>query len=237
MGMVKDIAGPFVDQYLAGLLGVIQSLNVGPDGKPLPREERILRITPMTFVRKPGKAIAANLQLLGKSSFWGLVGWIVGNAIRDLVTAPMALVPASWRSRYSCLPAPLRRFAKKAESALRRQRWVYLGMNLFWQLELTRTQIPIQRYGKRIEHLVSVLALCHHVRDKDASQVEVAALQSELLLEKARGVRIIRAIRSIGRIRDRLSNIGRDLEKGTSSLITEVEPEPFAHGWDDEGSA
>ncbi len=234
MGMVKDITGPFVDKYLAGLLGVIQSLNVGPDGQPLPREERILRITPMTFVRSPIRAVVANLKLLGQPGFWGLVGWVLKNAIGDVLRSPLALVPASWRPRYAKLPAPLRRFAKFAESRLRRQRWSYLGMNSFWQLELTRTQIPIQRFGKRIEHLVSMLAVCHHVIGKSESDARVAALQCELLMARASSIRVLRAIPSISRMRDQLAGIGRDLEKGECSLISDVEPEPFAHPWETE---
>ncbi|MCA8960908.1 MAG: acyl-CoA/acyl-ACP dehydrogenase [Planctomycetes bacterium] len=234
MGMVKDITGSFVDRYLAGLLGVIQSLNVGPDGQPLPREERILRITPGTFLKTPGRALSANLKLLGEKSFWGLVGWIARNAIVDLLRLPMAWVPAGWQSRYSGLPPLLRRFAKRAERCLRAQRWAYLGMNLYYQLELTRTQIPLQRFGRRIEHLVSALAVCHHAIGKSESTTEIAALQAELLLGRAGEIRILRAIPSIGRIRARLAKIGRDLERGECDLISGVEPEPFGHPWDEE---
>ena len=40
---------------------------------------------------------------------------------------------------------------------------------------LTRAQIPLQRLGKSIEHLVSVVALCHHAKLQDPSQQRTAA--------------------------------------------------------------
>ena len=39
-------------------------------------------------------------------------------------------------------------------------RWTNLGISLWYQLELTRAQIPLQRLGKSIEHLTSMVALC-----------------------------------------------------------------------------
>ena len=232
MGMVKDITGRFVDRHLVGLLGVLNSVNQR-GGEPVAKEHRILRIGPATFLRHPGRVLEATLRVLGRPSLWRLAGWIIGNGFLNLLRLPGALVPASWQPRYQGLPRCLRRHARRAERLLRRQRWVYLGMNLHYQLELTRAQIPLQRFGKRVEHLVSIIALCHHVADKDVSQHNVAAVQAELLLSKAKSIRILRDLRSIGRLRQGVERVASDLENDRCSLIAGVKPEPFAHPWDE----
>ena len=82
-----------------------------------------------------------------------------------------------------------------------------------------------------IEHLVSVVALCHHARQQDASQQRIAALQCELLLQKADAIALLRGLPALGRLRGLVDEVGRDLEQGSSSLIAGVEPQPFAHPW------
>jgi hypothetical protein len=219
------------------MLSVIQSINVAADGKPLCAEERILRITPATFWKQPKRAWTATKGLLGKSGFWRLVGWIAGNALLDAVCLPLRLWPTAWMPRYQVLPKRLARHARQAERHLRGLRWSWLGINLWLQLELTRAQIPLQRFGKAIEHLVSVVALCHHARQQDESQQRVAALQCELLLHKAAAIRILRGLPALGRLRGLVDEIGRDLEQGRSSLIAGVEPQPFAHPWQQDDKA
>ena len=56
MGMVKDVTGRFTERYMAGMLGVIQSINVGPDGRPLGPDQAILRIGPMETLKHPARA-------------------------------------------------------------------------------------------------------------------------------------------------------------------------------------
>ncbi|MEZ5965908.1 MAG: acyl-CoA dehydrogenase family protein [Planctomycetota bacterium] len=229
MGMVKDVTAKFTDRYLAGLLGVIQSINVDADGKPLPKDRLILRIGPATVLRFPGRSLRATLRLLAQPGFWRLAGWVVGNAALDLVRAPLRLVPTAWLPRYAALPQVLRPFARFAEARLRRARWTYLGINLWFQLELTRAQIPLQRFGKVLEHLTSMLALCWHARGHDATEQRVAALQCSLLREKVHGIRLLGGLLAMERTRRLVAAVGADLEQDTSSLLASVPPQPYAH--------
>lgn len=234
MGMVKDVTSTFVDRYMAPLLGVIQSINADADGKPLPREQRILRIGPGELLAQPRRCLQATGRLLTKTGFWRLVGWVATNAVVDLLALPLRLIPASYLPRYQSLPGHLRAPARFAERKLRGRRWTYLGVNLYFQLELTRAQIPLQRFGKSIEHLVSMLVLCHHAAEQDQSQQRVARLQAELLRDEFRGIRILSALGAMRRLRGMLEDVAGDIEAGRSSLLAGVEPEPFAHPWQDE---
>ena len=236
MGMVKDITGRFVDDYMAGMLSVIQSINVDSleGGKPVAKEDRILRIGPKAFVRHTARCMTATGRLLKNSGFWGLVGWIGTNAIVDLLRLPGRLIPTSMLYRYSSLPADLRGFARYAERRLRGLRWTYLGINLFFQLELTRAQIPLQRFGKSVEHLVSMLVLCHHAAVHDKSQQQVARLQAQLIKDKFRGIKILSGMFEMERTRGMVADVGRSIEKQECSLIEDVAPENYAHPWDDE---
>ncbi len=232
MGMVKDITGAFVDRYLKGLLGVIQSINLDGAGKPLAKDQLILRIDPSTLLRHPGRCAKATARLLAQPGFWRLAGWIAGNAALDILRLPLRLVPTALLPRYASLPAPLRPFARWAERRLRRARWTWLGTNLWFQLELTRAQIPLQRFGKTLEHLVSIVALCWHASRQDETQQRVAALQCSLLREKALGIRILSGLRAMETTRQLADAVGQDLEAGRSTLIAGVAPEPFAHPWE-----
>lgn len=234
MGMVKDITGPFTEKYMASLLGVIESANQGKDGQPLPREQRILRIDGKTFLKYPGRCLGASLKLFGQGGFWKLAGWVTGNWLLDLVRLPLRLVPTALLPRYRSLPKLLRPYARYAERKLRGLRWAYLATNLYFQLELTRAQLPLQRFGKVVEHLVSMLALVHHAALQDESQQKVAALQAELLKIKVGGIRLISGLFELQRLRQRVGAVGEDIEKGTSSLIANVAPEPFVHPWENE---
>jgi len=229
MGMVKDVTAKFVDRHLAGLLGVIQSINVGEDGKPLPKEELVLRIGPRTLLRHPGRCARATLRLVRRAEFWRLVAWTAGNALLDLATLPLRLLPAGLLPRYAGLPPELRGFARFAETRLRRARWTYLGINLWFQLELTRAQIPLQRFGKLIEHLTSMLVLCWHAAGQDASQQRVAALQCALLRERVHGIRLLGGLLALERTRRLVAAVGRDLEADGSSLLRDVTPQAYAH--------
>jgi hypothetical protein len=88
MGMVKDVTDNFTNRYMAGLLGVIESLNQDATGKPLPPERRLLRITPLVALREPKRFATASRRLLGKGSFWQLLGWVAGNALLELLRVP-----------------------------------------------------------------------------------------------------------------------------------------------------
>ncbi|MGA1522656.1 MAG: acyl-CoA dehydrogenase family protein [Planctomycetota bacterium] len=229
MGMVKDVTTRFTDRYMAGMLGVIRSINVGPDGKSLPKDQILFRIAPGTALRHPVRVTQATVRLLTNVGFWRLVGWIVREAATEVVRLPGRLVPTSWIGRFRGLPKSLRPFARYAERKLRGRRWAYLGTNLWFQLDLTRAQIPLQRFGKGIEHLVSMLALCHHAAAQDESQQAVAALRCAQLKDEFRAIRILSGLREIDGMRAQLERIGTDLERGSSTLITDVPPEEFAH--------
>jgi len=234
MGMVKDITGSFVETYMAGMLGVIQSINMKSNGDPVAREDRILKIGPATIFRYPGRCLLATMRLLATSSFWRLVAWIGRNALLELLRLPGRLIPTAWIPRYNCLPKGMRGLARYAERKLRGRRWTYLGINLFFQLELTRAQIPLQRFGKSIEHLTSMLVLCHHASVNDVSEQAVAQLQAQLIKDKFRGIRILSSMFELQRTRDMVAEVAQTVEKDACSLLNDIEPEPYAHPWDSE---
>jgi hypothetical protein len=232
MGMVRDVTQRFVDGFLSPLLTVIQSINVAPDGSKLAEERRILRIGLATLWRYPQRSLTAVVRLLGQRKLWALAVWTARNALADLVHLPLRLVPAAWLARYRALPAPLRRHARFAERKLRMLRWSYLGLSLFYQLELTRAQIPLQRFGKCIEHLVSMLAIVHHAAHGDATMQQVAALQAQLLRDKYGAIRVLSGLAAMQRTRRSVAAVGASLEAGTCSLLDGIEPQAYGHAWE-----
>jgi alkylation response protein AidB-like acyl-CoA dehydrogenase len=232
MGMVRDVTQRFVERYLSPLLGVIDSANTMRGGAKLPPEQRILRIGVSALLSHPARSLAAVARLALQPKLWRLVGWIAGNAAVELLRLPLRLLPAGAFARYRALPAPLRGYARYAERKLRMLRWSYLGLGLFYQLELTRAQIPLQRFGKCIEHLVSMLAVCHHAALGDESVHQVAALQAQLLQDKYRALRLFSGLRSMQRTRRAVARIGQGLEENRCSLLEDVEPQPFGHPWE-----
>jgi len=232
MGMVKDVTGRFTEDYMAGMLGVIQSINVDGQGKRYDASRTILRIHPGTALRQPARVAKATARLLVNASFWSLVGWIVKSALVDLARLPLRAVPTALMPRYSRLSARLRGPARWAERKLRFVRWQYLGVSLWFQLELTRAQIPLQRTGKTIEHLMSIVALAHHASRQDQTQQHVAELQMLRLVDKARSIRILSDLLGMERLRGVVADIGTDIEAGQSTLLSNVEPEPCAMPWE-----
>jgi alkylation response protein AidB-like acyl-CoA dehydrogenase len=232
MGMVKDVTGQFTERYMAGMLGVIQSINVDDEGNKVGADAMILRITPMTALKHTRRVIQATGRLLTNKSFWALVGWIVVNAVKELVSLPLRLVPSSMIQRYKSLPKRLRGPARWAERKLRFIRWQNLGLNLWFQLELTRAQIPLQRLGKTMEHLVAIVALCNHAAKQDLTQQRVAELQSRRLMAKARSIGLLSDLIGMERLREVVADVGADIEFGRATLITDIEPEPYAMPWD-----
>jgi len=140
-------------------------------------------------------------------------------------------VPSAWLPRYRGLPPPLRRHARYAERNLQMMRWSYFGISGFFQLELTRAQIPLQRLGKCIEHLVSMLVICHHAALRDTGTQQIAALQSQLLRDKYRAIRIVTGLRALQRTRRAVAAIGASIEAGQCSMLDGIEPQPFGHAW------
>ncbi len=132
------------------------------------------------------------------------------------------------------LPKDLRAFARFAERKLRGMRWIYFFLNTCYQLELTRAQVPLQRFGKCVEHLVSMLVLCHHAAVGDASEQQVARLQAQLIKDKFAGIKILSAMFEMERTRGMIDAVGRSVERDECSLLEGVEAEPFAHPWDED---
>ncbi len=234
MGMVRDVTLKFVNNYLSGMMDAINAANLDEQGQMLPASERILRIGLDSFIQQPQRSFKALSTLFKSRQVYELMGWIVSNAASDLVRLPGNLLPVSWVGRYSGLPKELRSYVRFAESHLRQIRWSYLGFSLFYQLELTRAQIPLQRLGYAIEQLVSMLVLCHHAAVQDKSQQQIASVHAQILKEKYQGIKLFTSVAEIQRLRRQVSNVGDAIEKGQSSLLNEIEPEPFAHPWAEE---
>lgn len=237
MGMVKDVTDAFTGRYLAPMLSVIQSLNVGRDGQPVPAAARVLRLTPGMLLARPGLVLQATGRLLRQAAFWRLAGYVLGHALLALLLLPLRLVPTALLPRYQALPPALRGYARFAERRLSSLRWAWLATNLFFQLELTRAQVPLQRLGKCIELLVSMLALCHHARGQDQSQRNVAALQCEQLQQQVRALPLVTGLWQMQRLRRRIDAVGKDLEGDGGSLLAGLPPQPFAHPWEADGDA
>lgn len=234
MGMVRDVTQAFVRERLAVLLDVIRAANVGRDGQPVDADKRLLSIGPGAFLKAPARSSKALVALLGQRGFWRLMIWIVKQAGLGLLRLPLRLVPASLLPRYVGLPLRLRRYARFAERKLRGLKWTYLGLSLIYQLELTRAQIPLQRLGLCIEHLVSILAICHHVaRQPDESQRDIAVLQAQLLKDKYDTIKLIGGLRELARLRRAVARVGRRIEDEQLGLFDGLDPEPFAHPWTD----
>jgi hypothetical protein len=146
----------------------------------------------------------------------------------------LRLGPASLLPRYVGLPLGLRGYARFAERKLRGLKWTYLGLSLIYQLELTRAQIPLQRLGLCIEHLVSMLAVCHHASQQpDESQRDIAVLQAQLLKDKYDGIKLLGSLGDLARLRRATARVGRRIEDDDLGLFNGLDAEPFAHPWAD----
>jgi alkylation response protein AidB-like acyl-CoA dehydrogenase len=235
MGMVRDVTGAFVARHLAPLLGQLKKANTAPNGQPVPAEQLILRLGLGALLRHPERSRRALVGILHNAVFYRLAGWITANAGADLLRLPLRLVPTSALPRYRALPASLRAHARYAERELRRIRWTYLRLSLTFQLELTGAQIALQRLGQRIEWLVSMLALCHHAAPQDETQWRIADLQCVLLRERIEAAKAGLRGRALRRLRRAIAAVGQDVADDRTSLFARLEPEPFAHPFDEDG--
>ncbi len=231
MGMVKDVTGRFTDRYLAPLLSVLAAMNRKSDGTEVEATDRILRITPLTFLKAPGRAFKAVGQLLCKRGFWALQWWILSNLLLDLLRLPLRLIPTSSFSQYQRVPDELRGYARWAEREIRRQRWVNLIMNTFYQLELTKAQLPLVLFGRRLEHLVSLLAVCHHASGKGQGDVRAAVVAAELLMRDAKAIKVVRGIPSIERLRRASTALANSATHGGVHLLHDIKPAPIPQPW------
>ncbi len=230
MGMIKDITSKFTTQNVASMLSVLQEANI-KDGKPVDKEEMILKIDLKTFLKYPKRCTIATLKLLAKPGFYKLLSWIVSNGIAEIPKLLKRLIPLSMQSHYDEIPTDLKEYVAYAERNLRKCKWLYLGISLYYQLEQTHAQVPIHRLGKKIELLVAMLALCAHASKQDETQQSVAALYSEILKNEVEAIKILKGLSSTEKLRKHLKKVGDDTQEGLSTLIKDIKPEAFAHDW------
>ena len=232
LGMVKDLTSQFTANYLQGLLRVLHETNAAPDGSPRPDDERIHRIGIASLRRFPGRTVAALGKLAVARDAWRVLGWVVKNSMRDLVTAPVRwLVPTAMLPRYRSFPGNLGKYLRFSERELRRCRWIYLLFNLVFQLDLTRAQIPMQRLGRRIELLVAMAAVCAHAARLDGSVQRIAEFQAARIRDELRTASCVRGLLAVASLRRSLEKVSRDLDDGTCSFAEATEPQASAHPW------
>lgn len=229
MGMVRDITTRFVDRYLAPMLGQLQAANVGPDGTPLPVDQRILRMGIRQFLRFPGRYLATVARIAGSPATYRLAGWIAGNALHDLPRALFRLLPTSVLPRYKNMPSELREHVRYAERELRFVRWRYLRLSIMFQLELTSAQIALKRLGQQIEQLVSIVALCNHAAVQDQTQWHVADLQCLVLREQIEALKAGLRTGALRRLSKATAAVGREVADDSTSMFKGLAPEPYAH--------
>ena len=231
LGMVREITSDFVSSYMAGILGVLDKVNSDSSGNAVPEEKRMLSLGLNSLFKYPGRSIKALLNLFINKDFWRLLYWIIKNVLLDIVTLPKRLLPAAWRTRYADLPTPLQAYAKYAEARLRDQRWTYLGLNIFYQLNLTKAQIPLLAFGTRIEKLVSLLAVVYASASATEDTQAIAALQAEILKQNIKENRIIRKLRAIETLRKRVQRVSGFVKNNQCELINDLEPQSIPHAW------
>jgi len=79
---------------------------------------------------------------------------------------------------------------------------------------------------------MSIVALAHHASRQDQSQQHAAELQMLRLMDKARSIRIISDLPGMERLRSVVADVGSDIESCSSTLLNNIEPEPFAMPWE-----
>lgn len=231
LGMVKELTAEFTDQYLQGLLAVLQSINLDADGQLLPEAKRIECLGAGSLLKHPLRTGRALVRLLKKPDFYQLMGWLAQNLGQDAIAKACRLIPTGLHSRYRGIPVRLARHIRFAEGGLRQCRWRYLWLNARYQLRLTRAQLPLQQLGLRIELLASMLIVsAHSVRLSPAEQA-IAHGQCLLLQRKLQGGG------PLGPLHSAISEVIADVEAGNCPLINTIKPQAFAHPWASTGQA
>ncbi|GGF58970.1 acyl-CoA dehydrogenase family protein [Alteromonas lipolytica] len=230
LGMVKDVTTNFTNERLAGLLAVLQQANTDADGKPVAADKRIDKLNLNTFLHMPVRSMKACYSLVSNEKFYHLVGSLVRSAASDTGELVKGLVPASFSSRYGHLPKSLQHYVKYAERGLRHCRWHYIGLNLKYQLELTRAQVPMLQLGKRIETLMCILILASHASKQDKVTQALAVYRCAEMVMNLDGV----CGSQTQKQRKAIEEVARALQKDEVSLLDQLIPEPFAHQWDEQ---
>lgn len=232
LGMIKDISAEFTRKYLQGLLGVLRGINQDKDGNLLPAEQRIYKVSLKNLFKYPGRTGAAIFNLLVNKGTWKLVFWCLFNLLADLCRCLARLIPTAWIPRYRVLPGNLGYYLRFSERELKKSRWLYLGFNVIYQLELTQAQLPLQRLGKRIELLMSMAVICCHAARLDKSIQHIAEAQAELIKLELSGLGFMANTKSLKKLRRSVELVIQDIQEDSCTLITEIEPQAFSHAWD-----
>ncbi|MAM71725.1 MAG: acyl-CoA dehydrogenase [Gammaproteobacteria bacterium] len=231
LGMVKDLTAPFTEKYLQGMLSVLQGINLDKNGELLPPQKRIYTLGLKSFWRHPLKVLKAVLKLTINKGTWVLLGWILINILNGLPGLLGRLVPTVLLPRYRSLPGKLGLYLRFSERELRKSRWHYLCFNVLYQLELTRAQLPLQRFGKRIELLMSMAVICCHASKLDQSVQHIAEAQCELIKLELKGVGFFGSYKTVKNLRQSVERVIRDIQSDSCTLVKGVEPQAHSHSW------
>ena len=230
MGMIKDITSNFTSTYMTSMLNVLQKANM-KDGAPVESKERILKISLSSFLKYPKRCAVASARLLLNPGLYKLIIWILKNVLLEIPSSLKKLIPLSQRKSLNDIPNDLKKYIDYAQRNLKKIKWTYLFISLYYQLEQTHAQIVIQRLGKKIELLVSMLVLCAHTSKQDKTQQSIAVVQAELLKIEIEAIQIIKNISSTETLRKHLKEVSNDLQNNKSSLIKNIKAQEFAHQW------
>lgn len=228
LGMIKDVTAKFTDEKLAGLLSVLQKVNLDKSSKPVHQSKRIDKLGLASFIKFPIRTLGACLSLITKIDFWAFLAWIVKTGIQDIVSNLISLLPAALNPRYKDTPAELRTYICFAEQGLRNCRWRYIALNVKYQLELTRAQLPMLKLANRIEMLTNILVVCCHASKLDASAKTLALYKSADIINQLKGG----GFSEVEAMRKAVAKTITQIEKGENSLLEGITAEPYAHPWD-----
>jgi len=231
LGMVRDLTKSFTENYMAGLLHLLQRANTDKNGQPVVKEKRILRLSLGRFIKSPIRMSNLLLSLASNAGVWRLLGWVARNLISSLIDRCALWFPSKLMVRYKSIPSPLKSHLRFAEYQLRKCRWHYFKISAAYQLELTQAQLPLQRLGKRIETLMCIATLCAHASQLDESTQRVALAQIEILRSELEGNSM--SVKRMESLRIAVKGVAKDLSEEQCSLIKSIKAQPFAHPWNE----
>ncbi|KZN12275.1 acyl-CoA dehydrogenase family protein [Marinomonas sp. TW1] len=229
LGMVRDLTKSFTENYMAGLLNLLQRANTDKNGRPVAKEKRILKLSLGRFIKSPIRISNLLLSLIMNTGFWRLLGWVTRNTVSSLIDRCVQWLPSRLMKRYKSIPSPLTSHLRFAEYQLRQCRWHYFKMSATYQLELTQAQLPLQQLGKRIETLVCIATLCAHASQLDESTQRIALAQIEILRSELEGNTM--SVKRMESLRSAVKGVAEDLSQEECRLIQSIKAQPFAHPW------
>ena len=220
MGMVRDLTSKFSNKYLSDLLEVMAHQR-GPDDP--------LRLRGSDVLFSPLRVLKLAFGLISKPAFWVFLGWLMVNAIKDLlqfVSEPFAGHPNTTNLR-----GEGRALAGYCFRKLRHMKWRYLYITLIYQLELTKAQMPLVRMGQEIEVLVSALAMIFHYQDGSSDEQDVSTFKVRQLVAQFRNLRRSSPIDEMDRDRALAERVGTRVLGGEMSCFDRVQPADMPIDW------